>query len=194
MIMNRMLPEYSTMIFTDVWNEAGDFAAEYKSSGLYITNSKVSDDSAATIFYLLYARYGNNPIANRDVNQFKYKVFATIMQYGPTWEKRLSVQKAIRDLTVDDIRLGSKAIYNQAMNPSTEPTTSTLEEITYINAQNTTNYKKSPLEGYSILLELLDTDVTKEFIDKFKVCFKTFVQPERPLIYVSEEDEEDDGN
>lgn len=191
---SNMLPEYSTMTFTQIWDEADDFVDEYKSSGLYITNSKVSDDSATTIFYLLYARYGNNPIANRDVNQFKYKVFATIMQYGPTWEKRLAVQKAIRDLTVDDIRLGSKAIYNQAMNPSTSPTTSALEEITYINAQNTTNYKKSPLEGYSILLDLLNTDVTKEFIDKFKICFKVFVQPERPIIYVSEEDEEDDGN
>lgn len=191
---SNMLPEYSTMTFTQIWDEADEFVDEYKSSGLYISNSKVSDDSVTTIFYLLYARYGNNPIANRDINQFKYKVFATIMQYGPTWEKRLSVQKAIRDLTVDDIRLGSKAIYNQAMNPSTTPTTSALEEITYINAQNTTNYKKSPLEGYSILLDLLNTDVTKEFIDKFKICFKVFVQPERPIIYVSEEDEEDDGN
>ncbi len=189
---NRILPEYSTMIFTDVWDDAGEFADEYEGSGLYIPNSHISDDSAATVFYLLYARYGNSPIANRDVNQFKYKVFATIMQYGPTWEKRLEVQKAIRDLTADDIRLGSKAIYNQAMNPSTEPTTSTLDEITYINAQNTTNYKKSPLDGYATLLELLDTDVTKEFIDKFKICFKTFVQPERPLIYVTED--EDDGN
>ena len=107
--------------------------------------------------------------------------------------KEISSSKAIRDLTADDIRLGSKAIYNQAMNPSTEPSTSTLDEITYINTQNTTNYKKSPLDGYALLLELLDTDVTKEFIDKFKVCFKVFVQPERPLIYVSEEDE-DNGN
>ena len=114
------------------------------------------------------------------------------MEYGPTWEKRLDIQKAIRDLTLDDIRLGSKAIYNQAMNPSTEPSTSTLEEITYINQQNTTNYKKSPLDGYSMLLELLDTDVTKEFVDKFKICFKTFVSPERPIIYVSED--EDDGD
>ena len=181
------------MLFTDVWSASSDFVSDYKSSGLYLNNAKISDTSASALFYLLYARYGNSPIANRDVNQFQYKVFATIMEYGPTWEKRLDIQKAIRDLTVDDIRLGSKAIYNQAVNPSTEPTTSTLDEITYINAQNTTNYKKSPLDGYSMLLELLDTDVTKEFVDKFKICFKTFVQPERPLIYVTEEDE-DDGN
>ena len=194
---NQMFPEYSTMLFTNVWDNAEDFVTDYKACGLYDSVAKVSqisDKSATMLFYLLYARYGNSPIANRDVHQFQYKVFATIFQYGPTWEKRLTVQKAIRDLTVDDIRLGSKAIYNQAMNPSTEPTTSTLDEITYINAQNTTNYKKSPLDGYAMLLELLDTDVTKEFIDRFKICFKTFVQPERPLIYVSEEDEENDGN
>ena len=188
-----MLPQYSTVKFTDVWDEAGEFVSDYKASGLYLSNAKISDTSASALFYLLYARYGNNPIANRDVTQFQYKVFATIMQYGPTWEKRLDVQKAIRDLTTDDIRLGSKAIYNQAMNPSTEPSTSTLDEITYINQQNTTNYKKSPLDGYAMLLELLDTDVTKEFIDKFKVCFKVFVSAERPLLYVTEEDE-DNGN
>lgn len=125
------------------------------------------------------------------------------MEYGPTWEKRLDIQKAIRDLSVNyadindptkpSVFWGSKAIYNAAQNPSTEPSTATLEEITYINQQNTTNYKKSPLDGYAMLLELLDTDVTKEFIDKFKVCFKVFVSPERPLLYVTEEDE-DNGN
>ena len=194
MTMNRMLPQYSTMKFTDVWDEVGDFATEYKGSGLYITNSKISDDSIATVFYLLYARYGNSPIANRDVNQFKYKVFATIMQYGPTWEKRLDIQKAIRDLNAAQISEGTFTMYNHAMNPSTEPPTDTKTPLTYINDQNTTRYTKGPLDSYAMLLELLDTDVTKEFIDKFKICFKTFVQPERPLIYVSEEDEEDDGN
>lgn len=199
--MNRMLPEYSTVLFTDVWDEASEFAEDYKASafydaytdtsGLHLQNS-LSDDNIAKLFWLLYAKYGNNPIANRDPNQFIAKVFATIFQYGPTWQKKLDTQIKIRDLTADDIRLGSKAIYNQAVNPSTEPTTSTLEEITYINTQNTTNYKKGPLDGYAMLLELLDTDVTKEFIDKFKICFKVFVQPERPLIYV--EEDEDDGN
>lgn len=198
-----MFPQYSTVKFTDVWDEAGEFVSDYKASGLYLNNAKISDTSANALFYLLYAKYGNSPIANRDVTQFQYKVFATIMEYGPTWEKRLDIQKAIRDLSVNyadindptkpSVFWGSKAIYNAAQNPSTEPSTATLEEITYINQQNTTNYKKSPLDGYAMLLELLDTDVTKEFIDKFKVCFKVFVSPERPLLYVTEEDE-DNGN
>lgn len=190
--MSSMFPEYSTMLFTQVWDNASDFVDDYKGSGLYLANSKISDTSATALFYLLYARYGNSPIANRDVNQFQYKVFSIIMQYGPTWEKRLDIQSKIRALTDDDIRLGSKAIYNQAMNPSTEPSTSTLDEITYINQQNTTNYKKSPLDGYAMLIDLLNTDVTEDFIKKFNVCFKKFVTPERPLLYV--EEDEDDGN
>ena len=164
------------------------------SSGLYVSNNKISDTSATALFYLLYARYGNSPMANRDVNQFQYKIFSVIFQYGPTWEKELDVQSKVRALTDEQIRLGSKAIYNQALNPATEPSTGDLEELEYINQQNTTNYKKSPLEGYAILVDLLKDDITKQFIDKFNICFKKFVSSERPLLYVSEEDEEDDGN
>lgn len=187
---NQMIPQYSTKIFTSIWDEASEFVADYKGSGLYDTNNKISDTSATTLYYLLYARYGNSPIANRDINQFKYKVYSIIFQYGPKWEKDLDVQKKVRALTDDEIRLGSKAIYNQAMNPATEPTTAALDEITYINAQNTTNYKKSPLEGYAILEELLRDDITKIFVDRFNICFKKFVSDERPIIYVSEEDED----
>ena len=85
---------------------------------------------------------------------------------------------------------GGKAIYNQALNPSAEPGTGTLEELGYINAQNTTNYKKSKLEAYSILTDLLKTDVTENFLTKFKICFKTFVMPEKVLVYVDDEDSE----
>lgn len=201
--MSNMLPRYSTELFTEVWDNAADFVSDYKSSGLYVTNSKISDASATTLFYLLYARYGNSPIANRDVTQFQYKVFSIIFQYGPKWEKDLDIQKAIRDLSVnysdvDDrtkpsVFWGSKAIYNQALNPQTTPSTASLEELTYINQQNTTNYKKSPLDGYAMLEELLRDDITKIFIDKFNICFKKFVSNERPLLYVTEEDE-DNGN
>jgi len=199
---NSMIPQYSTMLFTQIWDNAEDFVSDYKASALYdaYTDTNVlhlenslSDTNANKLFYLLYARYGNSPIANRDTTQFKYKVFSIIFQYGPKWEKDLDIQKKVRALTDDEIRLGSKAIYNQALNPATEPTTAGLEELEYINQQNTTNYKKSPLEGYAILEDLLRDDITKIFVDRFNICFKKFVSSERPLIYVSEV-EEDDGN
>lgn len=198
-----MIPQYTTMKFTDVWDEASDFSSDYKSSalydaytdtsGLHLENS-LSDKGITTLYYLLYARYGNSPMANRDVNQFKYKIFSVIFQYGPKWEKDLDIQKKIRALSDDEIRLGSKAIYNQALNPQTSPSTATLEELTYINQQNTTNYKKSPLEGYAMLVDLLQDDLTKKFVDKFNICFKKFVSNERPILFVTEEDDEDDGN
>jgi hypothetical protein len=46
--------------------------------------STSNPDNVSLVYYLLYARYGNNPIANRDENQFKFKIFSVIFQYGPT--------------------------------------------------------------------------------------------------------------
>lgn len=203
--MINKTPQYNTMLFTDVWGKAEDFLADYEEAGIFTepvveegktvkAGTKLSDDEITLLFHLLYSRYGNNPIANWDVNQFKFKMFTVIFQYGPSWSKRLDIQERLRALNEEDIMKGGKAIYNTAMNPSTAPSTHTLEELTYINSQNTTNYKKSKMEAYAQLWDLIDMDVTSEFLNKFKVCFKTFVMPERPLLYVTdEESEEDEG-
>ena len=194
-------PQYSTMLFTDVWSSVIDFKNDYEQAGIYTepvlgenqkvikAGTKLSDASINLLFYLLYSKYGNNPIANRDVNQFKFKVFSIIFQYGPTWEKKLDIQESLRALGEEDIQKGSKAIYNTALNPSTQPSNGSLEELNYINSQNTTNYKKSKLEAYGQLWVLLDTDVTGAFVNKFKVCFKQFVRPEKPLLYITESEE-----
>ena len=201
---NSMLPQYSTVLFTDVWDDVTEFVADYKNNGIpyqysYLNNGStvtvqtVSDTNIQTLFYLLYAKYGNNPIANRDITQFKYKVFSLIYQYGPDWQKKLEVQYKLRGLTEDDLLKGSFAMYNAAVNPSTEPTVAATTELNYINQQNTTRLTRGLLEGYNMLLGLLENDVTEEFVKRFNICFKKFVSSERPLIYVSEEDE-DDGN
>lgn len=192
----NMLPSYDTKLFCEIFDNAADFVTEYKNSGLYDAtsghlNNSLSDRDATTLFYLLYARYANNPIANLDENQFKYKLWATIFQYGPAWSKKLDIQNKLRELTDDEIRIGSKAIYNHAYNPSTDPSTASLEELTAINEQNTTNFKKSKIDGYMGLWQLVVSDVTNEFIKKFEKLFKAFVTPERTWIYVQElEDEE----
>lgn len=187
-----MLPRYDTKLFTEIWEDKDAFLSDYNGATAVGIPSTISSANATVLYYLLYAKYGNNPIANLDEEQFKYKVFAIIWQYGPTWEKRISIQTALRNLSDTDIQLGAKAIYNTALNPSTAPTTSSLTELTYINQQNTTNYKKSKLEAYGILWELLKTDVTEEFLNRFKKLFKQFVRPEKTWIYVSEEDDSDE--
>lgn len=184
----RMTPAYNTVLFTQIYNEVETFIEDYKTNGLPTT---ITDDSAKTLFYLLFARYGNNPIANLDITQFKYKLFATVFQYGPTWEKRLEIQNNLRNLSEADLLAGSKAIYNHAYNPSTNPGTSSLEELSYINDQNTTNYKRNKLEAYTVLMGVLETDVSEEFINKFQPLFKQFVENERPLLFITEEDEDE---
>lgn len=178
-----MIPMYNTVLFTDVYESQEQFINDYADNGL---PTLVSTSSVGTLYYLLFARYGNNPIANMDINQFKAKIWATVYQYGPTWEKRLEVQATIRALTEDELIAGSKQILNHAFNPSVEPSTGSTEELDYINDQNTTNTKRSKLDAYALLMDLLETDVTEDFIKKFKYCFKQFVVPEETNIYVED--------
>ena len=298
----NMIPQYDTKLFTEVFDDAGTFVYYYKNIGIPTT---ISDTSAFTLYYLLYARYGNSPIANYDVEQWKYKIFSVVFQYGPTWEKRLEIQKTLREMQLSDLtddgalaelftgsgsnsstssgttgntrtlntqeaNTGTSAvahtgtvglihdndiqnsgndttINNHALNPSTTPAMNAYDPLNYINEQqaqkvtrgtkseqdesSTTTYANTDtttnnlnradtgtitdagtngsttsgqdsrsnsttrtltsgkLKAYERLLELLNSDVTGEFISKFSKCFKQFVMPERTWIYVSEDDE-----
>lgn len=192
---------YRERKFSQIWETVDAFTADWNESQI---PKLISDETAKTLYYLLYARYGNSTIASSDETQFKYKVFSTIFMYGPTWEKRLEIQQSVRDLDLDSLMDGGKAVYNQALNPGQAVAggqgaaqgegTNTLDELTYINQQNTARYKKSKVEAYTTLTNLLETDVTEEFIGRFKKLFLTVVQPEVPLWYVTDvnNDEEDD--
>ena len=181
----NLLPQYDTKLFTDIYEKVEDFVADYTEINLGgITSSTLINK----LFYLLYARFGNSPIANLDENQFKYKLFSVIFMYGPAWEKRLDIQDKVRQLSADDLLQGAKAVHNHAYNPGTEPSTGDLEELNYINDQNTTNYKKSKMDAYGQLWGLIATDVTEEFLARFNDCFKKFVKPANPLIYVTDEE------
>lgn len=179
-----MLPMYNTELFTDFYPNVEKFIEDYSNNGIPKT---ITDTTATTLYYLLYARYGNNPVANYDANQFKYKLFALVFQYAPTWEKRLEIQETLRGLSQDELRQGYKMISNRALNPETEPSTSALEELAYINSQDTTNAKKAYVNAYAELWDMLKVDVTKELLDKFKSLFKLVVAPERTLLYLTEE-------
>lgn len=185
--MSSMFPEYNTQLFTDIYGEVNDFVYDYNNCGI---PGLIKAESVATLYYLLYARFGNSPIANMDVNQFKYKVFGLIWQYGPSWEKRLDIQTKLRAISDADLLKGAKAIYNHALNPEVSPSTGALTELDYINEQNTTNYQKSKMDAYTQLWNLLATDVTEEFINRFNPLFNRFVKPVKHPLYVTEEDDE----
>lgn len=180
--------------FCDVWHTSEDFLADYKASGIYLFNedNRLEDNMMSLLYFLLYSRYGNNSILSFDRNRFKYNVFTIIFEYGPAWVKRLDIQKDVRDLTIDELQLGSKVIYNHAYNPGTVPSTATLEELPAINEQTTNNYKKSKIEGLALQWELLRPDVTNEFLNKFQKLFQVIVQPVGTAVYVEEEDQDDE--
>ncbi len=234
----NLVPQYNTKLFTDIYETVNDFCYDYQHVGIPTT---ISVDNAMTLYYLLYAKYGNSPIANFDETQFKYKLFSIVFMYGPTWEKKLDIQATLRGLTEDQIKTGTARaisntgtvgttgsntyndlkstdsgadIHNHAYNPATDPATTDTLELNYINEQHvdkfgktntmsgsTSNtntqtnnlatsdtFTKGILDGYTELWSLLVSDVTAEFLAKFNICFKKFVKPANPLIYVTDEE------
>lgn len=179
---------FRNLRFSDIWKTSKSFAGDYASSELAPVNNKISDSSARTLYYLLYSKYGNSTIASFDPNQFKYKVFSLIFQYGPTWEKRLELQHQLRALTDADLMEGTKNIYNHAANPATQPTT---EELDYISDQTVSKMRRSKIDAYSTLYDMLRADITSVFLAKFKDLFIQVVAPDMPLYYADNEFWED---
>lgn len=177
--------EYCNPSFGEVFNSPASFLEGYHNCGIPTT---ITDDTATTLFYLLYAKFGSSPIRSNDPNLFSYKVFMTVFQYGPTWEKRLDIQEELRKLSLTDgeLFLGGKAIYNHAMHDGSAPTTATLTELAYIDSQNTTNHKYSKVDGLASLMSLLEKDVTEEFLDKFTKLFSKWLAPDEPIYYITE--------
>lgn len=182
-----MKPMYNTKTFTEIYENVTAFTTDYTTINL---GGLTTAGLINKLYYLLYAKFGNTPIANMDINQFKYKLFSAIYMYGPTWDKRLDIQEKLRALDIDNLQEGALAIYNQALNPETAPATNTKQELDYINSQSTVRYTKPKPEAYGILWDLLATDVTADFLDKFNDCFKKFVRP--TWIHLYEDDNEED--
>ena len=79
----NQVPLYNTMTFDNVFEDADSFVELLKYSGIPLL---IKEENAQVLYYLLYAKYGNSPIANTDVNQFKYKICSIVYQYGPSSE------------------------------------------------------------------------------------------------------------
>lgn len=181
-MFNSLYGNYRQVKFTDIYPDAETFVTDYTSSAIPTT---ISNATATTLYYLLYSRYGNSVIASSDTNRFKYDLFATIFSYAPTWEKRMEVQEKLRELSDAELFTGQTTINNHSYNPSTVPSTSTLDELTTINEQVTQKGKRDKLTAYVELSRALWTDVTEQFLDKFQKLFLIILQPELPLWYAT---------
>lgn len=185
----QLYGDFRNRTFAEIYPTFNEFKEAYTSSKLPLVSyiGPATSEPVQTLYYLLYGKYGNSTIASSDENRFEYRLFSLVYQYGPNWIEETKIQKAIRALTLDQLKVGGKAIYNTALNPSTEPSTGSLTELTYINSQNTTNYAKSDVEAYALKLELLRNDTTEEFLNKFKSLFLRIVEPDVPIIFPNED-------
>ena len=182
---------YGTVTFGEAFPTSSDFMTEFKATSYYqLMNNEFTDTSINLVYYLLLAKYEANPTANQDEDLFKNKLFSIIYKYGPTWQKKIDIQQKLRTLTEADIILGTTTIYNRASNPEQAPTTGTIDELTYINDQNTQKFKRNKTSAYSELYSLLRDNITDAFIDHFKVCFRMIVAFDYFVpVYEEEEDE-----
>lgn len=162
-----------TPSFADVYPDYEQFKADYEADMFPrlladITNLK-------TIYYLLYARYGNEEVYDGlDLNQWRAKVMSIIFQYAPAWEKKLEIQKEIRSWSKEDIITGAADVYNSALHPGKALSPEGDGIVKAINSQNVNYRKKDKMSAYSYLSAILDTDITEEFLVRFKPLFNPF--------------------
>lgn len=187
--MNSYFQHFDNLKFSDIYKDKETFLNDYNNLGF----PKIfrNEETPGLLYVLLVGRFTNSHIKNYDVNQFKYQLFSTVWQYGGTWEKDLDIQKKLRELSLEEgseIYIGGKAIYNSATNPGTDPSTNDSDELPFINGQNVTHYKKSKIEGLSLLSEMLKNDVTEPFLRRFDKLFKSIIFTGRTLLYTTEGD------
>lgn len=185
---DRLYGGFRTRTFSQIYTNVDEFIDDYKTIGIPTT---VSDDTIKTIYLLILSRKANSPIASSDENRFRLDLFAIIFSKAPTWERRLDIQKKLRELTDDELMYGAQAIYNTATNPANGLAYDEDDKpikLNQLNLQNTTNYKKSKLEAYSILWESLRDDVTSIFLRAFDRLFNQFTY-ETPLLYATESED-----
>ena len=180
MMQNNYFTYSDTPQFTDIWQSSQQFLTDYHNQDI---KQVMTDEYVETLFYLLYSRYGNSNIAFTDTTLFKYNVYSIMFMYGPTWEERVKLQEKLRNLSDDEIRQGSKAIYNTSLNPGTQAVVNEDGEINFLNSQNTTNYKKSKIEGIALKWNMLETDVTSEFLNRFSKLFINILGPVKAITF-----------
>lgn len=179
---------FDTSTFSEVYPnlEAWNTDFQYfKSSISFFGPFKNETEMVKNIYYALASEYAfSHHIGGRD--QWKLMLWSRIMEYGPFLEKELEVQKSILSMNLSEFEQGGKAIYNTALNPGTAPSDTSLTELQYINQQNVTNYKKSKPEAYMILTEILNKNLIKDFLLKFKNLFISVAYPDYPLYYYND--------
>lgn len=189
--MYSMYGEYETPLFIEMWGTMDNtleekielFKAQWHESGFDM--NEIGDADLNRIFLLLYAKYGNNPIAPHSELRFKYDLYGIIFKHGPNWAQKLKIQNWLRT-NPEGIAEASLHITNTGSHPTTE-TTGDMTPQMHIGTQSVSGKKKSQLEIYTTVLSLLDDDFTDDFINRFSHLFNPWTAPQPAFRYYTEE-------
>ncbi len=181
---------YNRKYFSEIWNNQQSFLEDWLNSGLS-GDTTFSEEYVKKLFILLTARFKNSPIANDDETQFKFKVWAIMFERGATWQRKLEIQKELRMLTTNEMVLGQTDISNHAQNPSSVPSTQTVDELQKIDIQTVSKIKRSKVDALSIAYNALNDNVTDKFLVYFKPLFMSIVAPQRVPLWGDDEEEEE---
>jgi len=165
----ELFTQQYTKTFSQIFPSYEAFAGDWASIGL--PNTLQESDFLKTIYILLMGEYASSSIMNMSEAQFRIRFWSRVMSYGGQYERELKMQQKLLSMSDEELQISSKVIYNTSLNPSTEPSTDTMYELPTINQQNTTNHKRSLLNAYGFLEELLDDSLTKKFVRRFKDLF-----------------------
>lgn len=188
---NSYYGNFRTRTFANIFPTVTDFSTWYSTCGVpdvLLTDAKYIKYDINAIYFLFISYYANSHIKSSDENRFKLQLMAIIYEAAPVWQREMYLQEQMLKLADEDLMHGAKAIYNHAMHPDTSPSTASLEELTYIDDQNTTNWKKEKVRGYAEARDFLDQNICSRFMAKFKKLFIAVLYPDRPLLYETEED------
>lgn len=147
-------------------NEDGTITASYTGIIPILTKEETSQ-----LFYLLDGRYYNSTVKYSKAKLFYGMICTIINTYGHEWKKSKEILKKLSALTDEQIKVGDTRINNNAENPSIDPSTETLDELTYIDGQNVTKEKLSDINALGLYREMIKEDKDEWFLNKFKVLF-----------------------
>lgn len=183
---NSFYGGFDTATFSEIWPNIETWMTDYNRFKESIQLISIKNErTIQTVYYLLSSEYAfSHHIGSRD--QFRLMMFARVLEYAPYYERELEIQTDLMQMNIESLQQGSKAIYNQALNPGSVPSSQALDELQYINQQNVTNYKKSRPEAYAILLSLMNKNLSKDFVEKFRNLFIKVCYPNYPLYYAND--------
>ena len=187
---NSYYGNFRTRTFANIFPTVSDFTTWYSTCGVpdvLLSGSDYTKYNINAIYFLMISYYANSHIKSSDENRFKLQLMAIIYEAAPVWQRQMYLQSKILALADDDVLKGARSVTNHAMHPDT----SSLEELTYIDDQNTMNWVKDKAKGFAEARDYLDPDICSRFMAKFKKLFLAVLYPDHPLLYESDAEEDE---